>query len=435
MSQDTNIAEKAYDLITDDGETRACNAIAEEACNEAPYSFVKNAVNGFCTKLAEQLASPGVILPWVLSVLNASVGLTGLLVPIKNAGSLLPQLLVSAKIRAFAVRKYFWVGAGLVQGLMLALIALIIYTLEGNLAGYLIVAALFVFSMASGVGSIAFKDVMGKTIPKGKRGRLLATRATGGGILTVIAGLVFYFFVNESTDLTFYVYLFLIAAFLWWASAALFAAIDEKPGAQDGGRTPLNEAKNAISLLKEDRNFSNFLITRALLMAIPLAQPFFIIYARQLLDVSLQSLGLFVIVAGVSNTISSPFWGKFADKSSRGLMVVVSVMGILTCLYAILFDQLPANLQTIYAFAPIFFVNIMAHGGARLSRKTYLVDYAPEKERPLYVSLANTVIGVFTLLTAGIGFIAELFSLEALMFFLIAMLVAVIVMALNLKKT
>ncbi|MDX1628585.1 MAG: MFS transporter, partial [Fulvivirga sp.] len=264
MFQDTNIAEKTYDLITDDGETRACDAISESACEEAPGSFIKNAVNGFCTKLAEQLASPGVILPWVLGVLNASVGLTGLLVPIKNAGSLLPQLLVSAKIRAFSVRKYFWAGAGMVQGLMLALMAWITYSLEGNLAGYLIVAALFIFSIASGVGSIAFKDVMGKTIPKGKRGRLLATRATGGGVLTVVAGAVFYFYVDKDTDVIFYAIIFLMAAILWWIAAALFISIDEKKGASEGGRTPVGEAKNGLSVLKKDINFRNFLITRSL---------------------------------------------------------------------------------------------------------------------------------------------------------------------------
>ena len=435
MSQDTNIAEKTYDLITDDGEARACDAIADEACIEAPGSFFKNAFNGFCTKLAEQLTSPGVVIPWVLSVLNASVGLSGLLVPIKNAGSLLPQLIVSAKIREFSVRKYFWAGAGLFQGIMLALMAWVIYALDGNTAGYLMVAALFLYSIASGVGSIAFKDVMGKTIPKGKRGRLLALRATGGGVLTVGAGLIFYFYFNGSTDKVIYVGLFAIAAVLWWIAAALFASIDEKPGATEGGRTPIQELKNGIGILKSDTNFRNFLITRALLMAIPLAQPFLILNARNLLDVSLQGLGLFVIVTGISNTVSSPFWGKFADKSSRGLMVVVSLLGIVTCAYAALFYLLPDSWQNIYAYAPVFFLIVMAHGGARLSRKTYLVDYAPKEERPLYVSLANTIIGIFTILTAGIGIIAEAFSLQALMYFLMTMLLSSAILAPTLKKT
>lgn len=52
--------------------------------------------------------------------------MAGLLVPIKNAGSLMPQLLVSAQIRAFAIREYFWGGAALIQALCMLLMGLLL---------------------------------------------------------------------------------------------------------------------------------------------------------------------------------------------------------------------------------------------------------------------------------------------------------------------
>jgi len=422
MLKDTNITEKIYESITGEGEARACDAIAEEACVDTPGNFTKNAINGFCTKLAEQLSSPSVVIPWVFSLLNVSIGVTGLLVPIKNVGSLLPQLFVSAKIRAYAVRKYFWAVAGAIQGLMLFIMAWSVYKGGSDSTGLLIVAALFVYSIASGVGSIAFKDVLGKTIPKGQRGRLLATRATGGGILTVLAGIYFYFFLRGSDDRESYALLFGVAAILWFIAALLFASITERKGAQEGGRTPINEFKKGSYLLKEDKNFRNFLIVRALLIAIPVSQPFFIMHASDLFGVELKGLGLFVLVVGISNAVSSPFWGKSADKSKRMQMTIAALIGIMTLFYACLFEDLPDTVQTIYAYSPIFFLSIMAHAGARLSRKTYLVDYAPKKERPLYVSVANTLIGVVAFLTAGVGFIAELFSIHVLFYFLIFLL-------------
>lgn len=99
--------EKIYDWITNEGEERVCKAIDEEQCKSVPGNFIKNSLSGFCSKLAEQLVSPGVTLPWILSMLGASSVFAGLLVPLKNAGSLLPQLLVSAKIRAFKKAKIF----------------------------------------------------------------------------------------------------------------------------------------------------------------------------------------------------------------------------------------------------------------------------------------------------------------------------------------
>lgn len=435
MSTNETIEQKAYDLITDDGEIRTCQDISDKACEEAPNTFALVSLNGFCTKLAEQLASPGMVIPWILSALNASVVFSGFLIPIKNAGSLLPQLFISAKIRGFSKRKYFWVAAGASQGLILILMALVVFSTSGNLAGYLIILGVLIFNVASGVGSIAFKDVMGKTVPKGKRGRLLAVRATGGGILTTVAGLIFYFWDFKDTESLWpYIGLLLAAAILWWLSAMLYAQIAEKPGATEGGRTPAKELRKALKLLKKDGNFVNFLITRSLLMAVPLLMPFFVVYAKEELEASLAGLGLFVVIGGISNAISSPIWGKFADRDSRRLMQIAASISILSCLYVLSFPFWDESLKSVFSFAPVFFLNVISHAGARLGRKTYLVDYAPKKERPLYVSLANTFIGVITIISGFIGVIAELYSLEALIIFLGALLVISMVLASRLKS-
>ena len=65
----------------------------------------------------------------------------------------------------------------------------------------MIVALLSFFSLTSGLGSVAFKDVLAKTIPKGKRGRLLAARATVGGLLTLIAGIILRLYIADSQSL------------------------------------------------------------------------------------------------------------------------------------------------------------------------------------------------------------------------------------------
>jgi hypothetical protein len=77
---------------------------------QAPQNFVLNVLNGSAPKLVEQLASPGLVLPWLFSAIGAPTALAGLLVPVKEAGSLLPQLAVAGSIRAYQKRKWFWVG-------------------------------------------------------------------------------------------------------------------------------------------------------------------------------------------------------------------------------------------------------------------------------------------------------------------------------------
>lgn len=426
--------ERLYRLITDEGEEQICDAISEEQCTDVPGNFLKNALSGFCSKLAEQLISPGVTLPWILSILGASSGLTGLLIPLKNAGSLLPQLAVSAKIRGYKKRKYFWAFAAFFQAVMILSMFLAVLFFEENLAGYLIVGALFLFSVASGVGSVSFKDVMAKTIPKGKRGQLLATRSTGGGILTLIAGMIMYFFLAETSSKTPALILIGSSAVLWFGAGFFFSIIKEVPGANQGGRTPLKELQQGWSVFKENNHLRNFIFSRAMLMAIPLAQPFLIIYGKETTNASFSGLGILVIASGIAGFISSPFWGRFADRSSRKMMMIVAVLGIINILMVLGYDLLPANLQTIYTFAPLILLNMMIHSGARLSRKTWLADFAPEDERPLFISLANTFIGLFTIVAAGIGFIADLFSLNALLVFLCGMLVISIGLSYSIKE-
>ncbi len=245
-------AQSLYELITEDTDN-ACEAIPDSACRQAPGNFILNALNGASTKLAEQIASPSLVLPWVLAALGAPASLSGFLVPASRGGSLLPQLVVSARIRAFKVRKWFWVGAGTVQALSLLLMTAAALTLSGTLAGISIILCLLLFSVASGVGSVSFKDVLAKTIPKGKRGTLLSVRATLGGALALAAGYLLYHFVGEGESVSVYVILLVAAALLWLLASFLFAAIREYPGATEGGRDAIEEARRGWRLLKENQ--------------------------------------------------------------------------------------------------------------------------------------------------------------------------------------
>jgi len=63
-----------------------------------------------------------------------------------------------------------------------------------------------------------------------------------------------------------------------------------------------------------------------------------------------------------------------------------------------------------YGFAAIYLVMGVAHGGARLGRKTYLVDMANEENRAAYVALSNTAIGLLLLAGGAFGAVAQLFG-------------------------
>jgi MFS family permease len=408
---ENNLKQSIYEFITEDDDN-ACEALPEGACKEVPGNFFLNALNGASTKLAEQIASPGLVLPWLLSAVGAPASFSGFLVPVSRGGSLLPQLAVSGRIRRFKVRKWFWTGAGITQAAALMLMALTAISLSGMTAGILILLLLAVFSVASGVGSVSFKDVLAKTIPKGKRGTLLSIRAAIGGILALGAGYTINSYIGEGEDAGLYAVLLVAAAVLWFVAAVLFFFIKEEPGATDGSRTALKEAREGWSLLREQPQFLKFIIARSLLLSVMLVIPFYSVFARDITGTEVSSLGIFVISNSLAMVFSSYLWGRFADRSSKHVMAAGGLTGVAGAAIALSFLFVPESLQTPIAFSLVFFVAGFAHAGIRLGRKTYLVDAAPEKERPLYVAVSNTLVGLITVLSAVFGFGADLFGVE-----------------------
>ncbi len=412
---------KLYSLLTDDdGEVRSCEAIPEGACSDVPRNFVLNAANGSCTKLAEQLASPGLVLPWLLDAVGAPVFLVGWLEPIRQGGSLLPQLLVSAQIRARRVRKWFWVAAGTVQALLLALMAVAVAGMGGAAAGVAIVGLLALFSAASGVGSVAFADVLGKTVPKGKRGQLLAVRASAGGALTLAAGLVVRRVVGQEAGVAVYAALIGAAAVLWLVGAAFFAAIKETPGATAGARDAVAEIGRGVRAVRDERAFRRYLAVRGLLLATELQIPFLALHARSL-GLPGDALGVLMIGLALADLLGSPVWGRLADRaSSRMVMTAGAATSGLALVIALLLDVFGGP-SGAWVVAPIFVLAGLAKAGVRLGRKTYLVDATRERDRALYVSTSNTGMGALAFAYGVLGFVPQLVGMTMLLLVLLGL--------------
>ncbi|MGJ3258197.1 MAG: MFS transporter [Rhodospirillales bacterium] len=428
--------ESAYAVLSgEDATERACKAIPDEQCTSVPRNFVLNVLNGSCTKLAEQLASPTLVLPWLVSSLGAPVWVIGWFVPVKQAGSMIPQLAVAARIRSLAQRKWAWAGAGAFQGIALLVMAAAVLFTPPETAAWLMLVLFALFSVASGVGSVAFQDVTGKTVPKGVRGRMLANRASIGGALTLVAAVVLKYMIGEGGGAEVYAALVAAAAVLWLAGAFFFAVIDEVPGAQEGGRDMLGEVRASLRLFRDDPGFSKYLGMRiALLISVELALPYFALLAQQSQGGSLASLGILIFAVGFANMISSWIWGTLADRSARRVCVLSGVAGIAAVAAALISAYAVPGTYAIWAFGGVFVIAGIAEAGVRLGRKTYLVDAAPKDERPLYTALSNTLAGLVALAAGGLGVIAYFTGVTAIVVALAAVGVIGILFALAMPE-
>lgn len=393
-------------LSGDNSDERACEAIPDGQCSDVPKNFTLNALNGACSKLAEQLASPGLVLPWLLTAAGAPAVFATVVPAIKQAFSLAPQMAVAGLIRGRPQRKWVWVGAGAVQAVAMVGIALAAAGLQGWAAGAAVVALFALFSLMSGAASVAFQDVMGKTIPKGRRGRLLSTRAAIGGALVLIAAAALKFGVEDGADLA--LPLVLGAAALWVGATLAFALIAEQPGATGGGRSIAQSLAAGFTLMRENGPYNRFVKARALLLSIELAMPVYALHAAALYGQGAGVLAVMVFAVGLANIVSSPLWGRLSDAAAEKVMAAAAVAGAAAAALALGIDvALGAPEWSLWLYALVFVLLGVAEAGVRLGRKTYLVDGAPKDEKALYAAFANSAVGVIALAALFFGVLVD----------------------------
>ena len=429
------LASRLYAAATGDDDGRLCSDIPEAQCFEQPHNFVCYTAASGLSKIGDALTDAKVVLPWVLGALGAPVFLIGLLVPIRESLALLPQIPVGGVIRRYPVRKRFWAASSLVQGLCVILMAVVALAgLHGAPAGWAIVALLVVFSLARGIASVAGKDTLGKTVAKGNRGKVSGYASTGAGV--VAAGLGVYLVASaEAARPDWLLYAILAAAGLsWFLAAATFTAIEERPGATDGGRGLRDLLGAQATLLLKDPELQKFLIARALMISTALVGPVYVGLAQAATGRALDGLGWLIIAAGLAGALSSSFWGIYSDRSSRLTMAFAAALagGLGLAVLAAL-SLFPALQGHIAFYAAILFVLGIAHAGVRIGRKTHVVDLAGGERKSEYVALSNTIIGVFLLAIGGLSSILLGFGFEIAIAALSAMALLGAAMAVTMK--
>jgi len=406
---------KIYDRINNEEDARVCKDIPDDACRYTPLNYFLIIISNTLTQLGDVLSNPKTVLAWLMNYVNAPIFLISFIVPIRESGSMLPQIVIASYIRRMPVRKWVWVIGSLLQFASIAGIGIVALNFEGEKAGWLIILLLITFSLARGLCSVASKDVLGKTIPKTRRGRLKGYASSISGVLVIVAGLFMIFKTNSDTGIEFYGIVLFFAASLWVLAAAVYSGIKEYSGETAGGGNALKEAFDRLNILKKDKPFRNFVISRSLLLSSALTAPFYVVLAQNQLGTDIYILGLFIIANGIASSVSAPFWGKMADTSSKGVMVkaaiITSALGILV--FAVI-SWVPFLRESSWFYPFTFFILGIAHSGVRLGRKTYIVDLAGGNKRTDYVAVSNTVIGVILLVTGGISALASLISVEGI---------------------
>ncbi|MBF9035543.1 MFS transporter [Rhodobacterales bacterium HKCCE2091] len=395
------LADETFELLFDTG-ADATDTLTDTAAAAEPKNALTHVLSLSMTKIADGLVNPKLVLSWLLTALGAPAIFIGLLVPIREAGALLPQLFTAARIHALGQRKWVWAAGSFVQGVSAAGIAAAGLLLEGAVAGAVICGLLAVLAVARSLCSVSYKDVLGKTVARTRRGTVTGVAGSAASVAVILFALALMFGLLDRMTL---VLLALAAAgALWVAASALFSTLSEESNPTDPpGESPFA----ALSLLKEDATLRRFIVARGLLTATALAPPFLVLMASGEANDAFEALGALVLASALASFLSSYVWGRLSDRSSRWVLVLSGVLGAVALAGAVALSLWGAFSSAVVVAGTLFVLMIGYHG-VRQGRSTYLVDMAPKDRRADYTAVANTVIGILLLGSGAFGAVASI---------------------------
>ncbi|MFW7414090.1 MFS transporter [Demequina sp. SO4-18] len=398
------------------------DADAESLSPEARPHIAANGVRQMAAQalqsVGDQVVNAKTVLPWLVSALGAPSAFVAFLVPIRESGSMLPQAAWAPRVRSRRVRKWVWVAGATGQAIATAGLALVAATASGTVAGIGVLAALAVFALARSLSSIASKDVLGRTVPKGQRGQIKGATTVASAAVALTLGLALRAWGGDGLGTGVIAALLGGAALAWAGGAAIFATIREPAGEA----TPVDEdgpgwVRQSVELWRGDAVFRKFVIARALLLVSALSPPFVVTLGVQQ-GAGLSSLGLFVIAQGIAGLVGGRVFGRLADRSSRRLMIGASLAASAVIVAYLGLLRVPGLGETAWLAAATYLLLALVHVGARLARKTYVVDIAEGDQRTQYVAVANTMMGVLLLavgaVTAALAMLGGEFALVLL---------------------
>lgn len=383
------------------------------------------------TKTADGVIDPKLVLSSVLTALGTPAAFTGALVPIREAGALAPQIVLASKVEASPTRRRFWAAGSAVQGLAALAIALSLWVFGGAAAGWAVVSALVVFSLARALCSITYKDALARSIPKTRRGSLTGTAGSiASGLVLGFAGLLASGVLPAEPHVI--AIAIALAGVAWLLAATVFLRLDEREV------DPEEEQDTTLSRLAEpvlsDAQFRRFIVVRALLTGTALAPPFLLLASSAESGNALQSLGPLMLGSSAASILSSFVWGRLSDRSSRRVLGVSALVatGVLGLAGAL--SVFTGGLGGILGSVAIIFVAQTAYEGVRAGRKLHLTDMTDDQNRTRYTALSNTLIGAVLVAGGALGLVADLAGVGMTLLLLAALSAVAFVVSLGLEE-
>jgi MFS family permease len=389
-------------------------------------NFFLGVLNGVLFNFAWAFTSGSTILPWFVSKLSNSNVLIGLASTLENLGWFMPQLLVAVITTHHKKQLPLYTKSAYLRAFAFCLLTLSVFLLDDKNPTLLLLSFFVLFSVyafGGGLAGVSFTDIVAKIIPVNKRGSFFGMRMFFGGTLAALGGLLvkkildsYHFPINFGIIFTIATILILFALFS-------FCGVKEPEANSYREKKSFKENfLKGMKVFKENKSFRQLLWARVFVGSYLLGLPFYVIFARKVLGVSPGAVGVFLTCEMTGYVLSNLLWGYLSNNVSNRLVILLSsfcsIVPPLVLLLNILIT-LPVKL-----FCLIFFFLGSTNAGLSLGATNYLLELAPEEDRPIYIGFMHTSVGPTVFLSVIGGLILQLTSFPFL--YILVLLIAIL---------
>lgn len=353
------------------------------------------------------------VLPSLIVKLTDSTVMVGLMGAVVGGGWLLPQLLVASATAHMprvqpVVATWAWIGRVLFLGTAAAIHFL--GTQQPALTLLILFASMLVFHVIDGIVSVPWFDLLAKTIPPTRRGRVLGISQVLGGMGGIGAGVFVRYVLSAEGPWAFpsnYAVLYVMSSVALMGAAAALTCVREEPSATRGRE--VYGIKQVLPLLprilRQDRAFGRLVVVRLMTGFISVANAFYVINATRNLGMSVASTGLFVS-AQVFGSLSAGFvMTQLQDR--LGPLVHLRTMIAISCIPPII--ALATGLAApalgtgvLYVYLVLYFFLGFYISSMGWPYFNYILEHAGDRQRPLYIGMFNTLVTI-TMLASTLG--------------------------------
>jgi MFS family permease len=338
--------------------------------------------------------SSATILPAFAASLGASTVYIGAIPAVMMFGWFLPPLFAAAHAERLPTKLPFvlrWTVWERVPFLILTLVAFFVAERAPVASLWLLLITLLFMTTVGGVLMPAWTDLVARTLPIRIRGRffgLAALVGTAGGLAgTALTSWA----LGTLTSAAAYGVCFLAATVFVGLSFVALALVREPPSGPLAVETDFWTHLGGVpALLRQDPNFSWYLVARVLTFGAVIGAGFFTVYALRVLRAPAADVGLFTGLLLAGQMTGQIALGWVADRAGHRIVIVLATVA------AAAMNLVALAAGSLGTFVTVFALNGFFTAAIQVSALNVLFEFSPTaRQNPTYVGIERTFMAPF----------------------------------------